>query len=138
MKSRREPQELNTSSLPDIVFMILFFFMAIGQFPSPQAQVENDILVQTTGVELEDTNKYIHVRVGPDGVQLGYELTTIENLTEGIREYRKEFPSRSIVVLHIDNDIEIGLLKNEIEPAILAAGVKQVRYEVLEKEKTNS
>ena len=129
---RRETQELNTSSLPDIVFMILFFFMAIGQFPSPQAKVENDILVQETGVELEDTNKYIHVRIGPEGIQLGYEIVLLESLSEGIKDYRGEYPSRSIVVLHIDNDVEIGYIKNEVEPAILASGVKQVRYETVQ------
>ena len=134
-RGKRVQPELNTSSLPDIVFMILFFFMAIGQFPSPQAQVENDIIIRETGTELEDTNKYIHVRVGPDGVQLNYDVTAIEDLSQGIRDYKKEFPKRSIVVLHIDDDVEIGFLKNEVEPAILAAGVKQIRYET-DKEKS--
>ena len=134
-RGKRVQPELNTSSLPDIVFMILFFFMAIGQFPSPQAQVENDIIVRETGIELEDTNKYIHVRLGPDGVQLNYDLTTVEKLAEGIREFRKEYPQKNIVVLHIDDDVEIGFLKNEVEPAILAAGIKQIRYET-DKEKS--
>ena len=71
MRSRRETPKLNTSSLPDIIFMILFFFMAVGLFPPPQAKVENDILVYETGIELDETNKYIHVIVGPDGLQLG-------------------------------------------------------------------
>lgn len=137
MKSRRTTPKLNTSSLPDIVFMILFFFMAIGMFPSPQPLVENDILVYESGTELEDTNKYIHVRVGPDGLQLNYELTTIESLTEDLKEFKKDNPKRTIVVLHVDNDVEIGLLKNEIEPAILSAGIKQVRYEVLQEKVQN-
>lgn len=134
MKSRRTSQKLNTSSLPDIVFMILFFFMAIGMFPSPQAKVENDILVYETGVELEETNRYIHVRVGPDGVQLGYDLSSLDTLAEDLREFRKENPKKNIVVLHVDNDVEIGVLKLEVEPAILAAGIKNVRYEVLDEE----
>ena len=134
-RGRRQQQELNTSSLPDIVFMILFFFMAIGQFPSPQAQVENDIIVRETGVELEDTNKYIHVRIGPDGVQLNYDVIMLEDLAQGIRDYREEFPTRSIVVFHIDDDVEIGYLKKEVEPAVLAAGIKQIRYET-DKEKS--
>lgn len=132
--SRRQQVELNTSSLPDIVFMILFFFMAVGMFPSPQPIVENDILVRETGVELEDTNKYIHVRVGPDGVQLGYELSSIETLTDDLIEYKKENPRRTIVVLHIDDDVAIGVIKVEIEPAILEAGIKNVRYETTEEE----
>lgn len=128
-KSKRPQPELNTSSLPDIVFMILFFFMAVGMFPSPQAKVENDILIYESGLELDETSAYIHVRIGPDGIQLGYDLTSIETLKEDLIAFKKEFPRRSIVVLHIDNDVEIGLLKNEVEPAILDAGIKNIRYE---------
>ena len=138
MRSKREQPELNTSSLPDIVFMILFFFMAIGMFPSPQPKVENDIFVATSGVELEDTNKYIHVRVGPDGVQLGYEIIPLEELSKGIKDFRKKWPKRNIVVLHVDDDVAIGYIKNEVEPAILAAGVKQVRYETIQPEEVSS
>lgn len=129
MRSKRPQPELNTSSLPDIVFMILFFFMAVGMFPSPQAKVENDILIYESGLELDETSAYIHVRIGPDGIQLGYDLTSIETLKEDLIAFKKEFPRRSIVVLHIDNDVEIGLLKNEVEPAILDAGIKNIRYE---------
>ena len=134
MKSKREQQELNTSSLPDIVFMILFFFMAIGMFPSPQPKVENDIINRETGVELDQQARYIHVRVGPDGIQLGYDLTSIETLSEDLREFRKENPKKNIIVLHIDDDVEVGFIKNEVEPAILAAGIKTIYYENLQEE----
>ena len=132
MKSRRAQQKINTSSLPDIVFMILFFFMAIGLFPPPQAKFENDILVKE-GIELEDTNRYIHIKVGPEGeLQYGYDVVDIDDLTELIKD--REDTKRNIVVLSIDNDAPIGYLKNYVEPAILKAGINQVRYEVLEKE----
>ena len=132
MKSRRTQQKINTSSLPDIVFMILFFFMAIGLFPPPQAKFENDILVKE-GIELEDTNRYIHIKVGPEGeLQYGYDVVDIDDLTKIIKD--REDTKRNIVVLSIDDDAPIGYLKNYVEPAILKAGINQVRYEVLEKE----
>ena len=65
---------------------------------------------------------------------LGYELTTLETLTDDLKEFMEENPGRNIVVLHIDNDVQIGLIKVDIEPAILEAGIKNVRYEVLEEE----
>ena len=132
MKSRRTQQKINTSSLPDIVFMILFFFMAIGLFPPPQAKFENDILVKE-GIELEDTNRYIHIKVGPEGeLQYGYDVVDIDDLTDMLKD--REDTKRNIVVLSIDDDAPIGYLKNYVEPAILKAGINQVRYEVLEKE----
>ena len=134
-RKRREVQELNTSSLPDIIFMILFFFMAVGQFPSPQAQVENDLLEYSTGEELDETNRYIHVRIGPDGMQLGYELTSMATFKDDLKEFMTENPKRDIAVLHIDDDVAIGLIKVEVEPAILEMGIKNIRYEILEDEK---
>ena len=132
MKSRRTQQKINTSSLPDIVFMILFFFMAIGLFPPPQAKFENDILVKE-GIELEDTSRYIHIKVGPEGeLQYGYEVVDVDDLTDMLKD--REDTKRNIVVLSIDDDAPIGYLKNYVEPAILKAGINQVRYEVLEKE----
>jgi len=136
MKSRRTQQAINTSSLPDIVFMILFFFMAIGLFPPPQAKFENDLIVRKA-IELEDTSKYIQIKVGSEGeLQLGYEVISIDNLTELIKD--REDKKRNIVVLSIDDDAPIGYIKNYVEPAIQKAGISQVRYEVLEEEEVSS
>ena len=127
-KNRRGQQELNTSSLPDIVFMILFFFMAIGMFPPPQPLIENDIISSSQGVELEDTSNYIHVRVSKSQIQLGYEIIKLEDLTELLTK----IDDKDVVVLHIDNDTPIGLVKSEILPAILDSGKSLVSYEVEE------
>ena len=130
MRSKRTQQTINTSSLPDIVFMILFFFMAIGLFPPPQAKFDNDLITKE-GIELEETDRYIHIKVGPEGeLQLGYDVIDIDDLT-GLIKNREE-KKRNVVVLSIDNDAPIGYLKNYVEPAILKAGINQVRYEVLE------
>ena len=126
--NRRESQTLNTSSLPDIVFMILFFFMAIGMFPPPQAKIENDIIVSTAGSELEDTSNYIHLRISGDQIQLGYEIIDFEQLTEELTLIK----DRDVVILYIDDDTPIGFIKNHIEKAILEAGKRKISHQVLE------
>lgn len=126
MKSRkkREKQELNTSSLPDIVFMILFFFMAIGMFPPPAPKIENDIVV-AEAPELEDTGNYIHVRISESELQLDYDIITLEELVIKLKEIDKD-----VVILHIDNDTPIGYVK-ALEEEVLKAGKKRVAYEVI-------
>lgn len=128
MKSRRrnrETPEMNTSSLPDIVFMILFFFMAIGMFPPPAPQIENDIVVYE-GVELEDTGNYISLRVSKDEIQLGYDVIKFEELTDKIKEFDED-----IVIIHIDDDTPIGFVKSHVEKAVLASGKSKIAYEVI-------
>ena len=128
-KSRRGSTALNTSSLPDIVFMILFFFMAIGMFPPPQAKIENDIIT-APGVELEDTSNYIHLRVSEEEIQLGYEVIPFENLTEELTKIK----DKHVVILHVDDDTPIGFIKNHVEKAILEAGKTKISHEVLEED----
>ncbi len=127
--SRRESQTLNTSSLPDIVFMILFFFMAVGMFPPPQPLIENDIVV-AEGIELDDTSNYIHLRVSKSEIQLGYDIIQFEDLTELLIKIE----DKNVVILHIDNDTPIGYIKNHIEKAIFEAGKTRIAYEVIQEE----
>ena len=126
--NRRGSQKLNTSSLPDIVFMILFFFMAIGKFPPPQAKIENDIIVSDAGEELKDTSNYIHLRISGDQIQLGYEVIEFEQLTAELIKIK----DKDVVILHIDDDTPIGYIKNHIEKAILEAGKRKISHQVLE------
>ena len=128
-KKRRVQEELNTSSLPDIVFMILFFFMAIGMFPPPQAKIENDIIT-APGVELDDQRNYIHLRVSGDQIQLGYDIIEFDDLTKELSKIK----DRNVVILHIDDDTSIGFVKNYIEKAILEAGKTKVSHQVLEED----
>ncbi len=128
-QSRRESQTLNTSSLPDIVFMILFFFMAVGMFPPPSPLIENDIIT-AEGVELDDTSNYIHLRVSKSELQLGYEIIKLEDLEEELRKIK----DKHVVIIHIDNDTPIGYIKNYIEKEVLKAGKTRIAYEVIQEE----
>ena len=57
---KREMPALNTSSLPDIIFMLLFFFMSVTsmkevsykvQFKNPQATVLRRVSSSTTSLQ---------------------------------------------------------------------------------------
>ena len=136
---RRDAGGISTSSLPDIIFTLLFFFVAIGMVPAPLAKIDSEQLVLEGGVDLEDTKKYIHVYIGFQDkelvAQIGYNIIVpIDEITETLKDYRKENPGRNVVLLRIDQETGMGYLRNEIEPAILDAGIKSVAY-VLEDEK---
>ena len=138
-QSRRQGTGINTSSLPDIVFMLLFFFVAIGMVPAPLPDIDYTPVVQEGGTDLEETKHYIQIHLGTqDGelvAQIGYNTVVgLDKITEEIKEIRKEDPSKFIVVLRIDGEFGMGYLRNEVEPAILDAGIKSVAY-VLEDEK---
>ena len=121
------------------MFAILFFFIAIGMVKPPTPKVDLTPVVLEGGVDLDDTSKYIHVQIGlKDGelvAQVGYDVfVPFSELTETLKDIKKEEPKRNIVLLYIDEDTGMGYLKNEIEPAILESGITKVNY-VLEDEK---
>ena len=123
--------------------MLLFFFVAIGMVPAPLAKIESEQLVLSGGEELEDTRNYIHVYIGKDGggivAQVGYdEAIPLEQLTAKLEDVRKEEPQRNIVVLRIDVDTPIGLVRNMIEPAILKANVKRIIFFLEDEEEVQS
>lgn len=135
-KRRRQSQKLNTSSLPDIVFMILFFFMVVGKVPAPQDRIESLPSTYSSGKELKETGEYIHVRVGFQGsdivAQVGYDIIALDDLTETI----KDAETGSIVVLHIGGKVPSGVINNIVRPAILDAGISNIETQI-EDEKEN-
>lgn len=121
------------------MFAILFFFIAIGLVKPPTPKIHLEPVVLEGGVDLKDTSRYIHVQIGLlNGelvAQVGYDtIIPLGDLTDTLEDIRKEEPIRNIVLLYIDEETGIGYIKNEIEPAILDAGITQVNY-VLEEEK---
>ena len=113
--------------------MLLFFFVAIGMVPAPQSQIEETQVIMEGGEELEETKRYAHVYIGiKDGevvAQVGYDIIVpVDQLTEALKEYRKDYPYKDIVVLRIDKDTSMGVVRNIIEPNILEAGVQKVIY----------
>lgn len=125
------------------MFAILFFFVAIGMVKPPTAKIDSTQVVLEGGTELDETSKYIQVYIGlqDDEVvaQVGFNtIVSLSDLTQALKDIREDEPMRSIVVLRIDKDTGMGYIKNEIEPAILDAGIKQVRYVLEDEEEVQS
>ena len=139
--SRRQKKgaAISTASLPDIIFMILFFFMVVAVIPAPRSTIDAEVLVLEGGEELEDTKHYIHIYLGSYNGQLvaqvGYDnIVPLDGLEEAIKEVRKDDPQRNIVVLRIDEGTGMGYIRNEVEPAILKTGIKRVKYQLEDEE----
>ena len=134
-KKHREGAKLGTSSLPDIIFTLLFFFILIGMVPAPLADIKAEVPVLMGGEDLEETKRYIHVYIGIENAeivaQIGYDIVVpIAELTTALEEYQEEFPKKDIVVLRIDSETGMGYIRNEIEPAIIKSGIKIVKYQL--------
>lgn len=64
-KESREMPEMNTSSLPDLIFTILFFFMIVTTMREVTLQVKLTVPQGTELVKLEKKSAVSYIYVGP-------------------------------------------------------------------------
>ncbi|MCW8981969.1 MULTISPECIES: biopolymer transporter ExbD [Altibacter] len=126
-KKSSEVPAVNTASLPDIVFMLLFFFMVVTVLR------DNNLLVQNTLPKADQVEKlkkdrsiYIYAgkpsqryqdKYGTEGkIQIGDKYTDVGNikfaLTELRAKLRPELQDKVMVALKVDEDTNTGLVSD--------------------------
>ena len=135
-KSARTKQEIPTASLPDIIFMLLIFFMVTTVLR------ETEVLVQTRLPRAEALSKidqkrlvsYIYIGPLTRGVNKGQTAVQIDDALiddmASVRQvmYRKltEQP-KLIVSLRVDETAEMGTV-TDVQQELREAGTLRINY----------
>lgn len=136
--SKKQPA-INTSSLPDIIFMLLFFFMVATTMRERTPEVTTEFPVSSPSstdlIKDKNTLKYIYVGFMGEGeeakVQLNDKLFDSEMqvsffVQDEISKVDEEKKNSIRVALKVDEKVEIGLV-TKIEDQIRLAN----RYKIL-------
>lgn len=120
-------QEIPTASMPDIVFMLLLFFMVTTTLR------EVDVLVQFKLPEAEAIEKIENKRlisyiwVGDNGrIQINDSIVTLEEVQDIMYAKRQELPN-IIVSLRIDRGTDMGLV-TDIQQELRKAYCLRINY----------
>ena len=136
-KQAGSKQEIPTSAMPDVVFMLLFFFMVTTVLREVTLKVKLD-LTQATNIEkIEEKRLVSYIYMGPERLpqnQLGEDKVQIDDaIIEDIGAIRNimydkllEEP-RLIVSLRVDQNSEFGLL-TDVQKELQQAGTFRVNY----------
>ncbi len=127
---------MSTSSLPDIVFMLLFFFMACTTMREVTIMVDNTLPEARETVKLEKKSLVSNIYVGKPGrqhqmvwgsepiLQLNDKFARVSDLSSFVateRESRKEEERNSIINnLKVDKNVTMGVvtdIKQELRKA---------------------
>lgn len=126
-KRASSKQDIPTASLPDIVFMLLLFFMVSTTLR------EVDVLVQFRLPEAEAIEKIENKRlisyiwVGKDErIQLNDNIVKMEEITPIMYEKRVELPN-VIVSLRVDRNSSMGIV-TDIQQALRKADARRINY----------
>lgn len=146
---RREVPTLNTSSLPDLIFTLLFFFMLVTNLREARPRVDYRVPEAARAERLEKKSLVTTICVGRvaegdapgavDGfcIQLNDELATVDDIPAFIASERArlvpEDRGRMVVNLKVDGDSPMGLVA-DIKEALRRAGALNVSYSAREPE----
>lgn len=126
-KKSSEVPAVNTASLPDIVFMLLFFFMVVTVLREDNLLVQNTLPKADQVEKLQkDRGVYIYAgkpsaryqdKYGTEGkIQIGDKYTDVTNikfaLTELRAKLRPELQDKVMVALKVDEKTNTGLVSD--------------------------
>ena len=124
-KKGGELPAVNTASLPDIVFMLLFFFMVVTVLRQDNLLVKNELPKADQVEKLKkDRSVYIYAgspssryesKYGKEGkIQIGDKYTEVSSLKfaleESRRKLRPELQDKVMVALKVDKETNTGLV----------------------------
>lgn len=150
-RMRRSVPTLNTSSLPDLIFTVLFFFMVVTHMRKATVKVEYRV---PQGTELTRLTKksavsYIYIGRAPhsapaaaaayDGycLQLNDKLATPDDIADYIAAERQRMSAedriRQTVSLKADRGARMRLI-TDVKQALRKANVRKISYSAEQKQ----
>ncbi|MDR8390556.1 biopolymer transporter ExbD [Aliifodinibius sp. S!AR15-10] len=136
-KSANTKQEIPTSAMPDIVFMLLIFFMVTTVLREVTLQVQVDFTQAENIEKIEQKRLVSYIYIGPEklsGNSLGETKVQIDDtLIDDLGSIRnmmydklQEQP-KLIVSLRVDEDSEFGIV-TDVEQELRKAGTLRINY----------
>ncbi len=139
----RKLKPISTASLPDIVFIVLFFFMAITTMRETDVMVTVRLPEATEGKVLEKKQLASFIFIGePLGnlqalygsepkIQLNDSFKEIADIQDFIAQEREQLneadKTKMLVVLKIDKDAKMGVV-TDVKQALRRASALKIMY----------
>jgi len=134
---------ISTASLPDIVFMLLFFFMAVTTMREVDVMVTVRIPEATEGKVLEKKSLASYIYIGEPyenlqamygtepKIQLNDSFKEIADIQDFIAQEREQLTeadkTKMLVVLKIDKDTRMGVV-TDVKQALRRASALKIMY----------
>lgn len=127
-KKRAETeQKIPTSSMPDIIFMLLLFFMVATTLKEYDVLVNYQLPEAETIEKIENKRLVSYIWIGKEGkIQLDDNIVTLEEIKEIMYNKRVALPN-VIVSLRVDKDSDMGILL-DIQQELRKADARRINY----------
>ncbi len=152
-KKSGELPPVSTASLPDIVFMLLFFFMVATVMREDELMIQNRLPQANQVEKLEDKSKLVSIYIGQPSstyqktfgtsevVQLGDKISSVKDVRTFIDTKRNAMPENiqdeMVVSLKVDSDSKVGIL-TDVKQELRDAMALKVNYTVAKGDPMNN
>jgi len=141
VKKAKGDVAINTSSLPDIIFMLLFFFMVTTTMREVTFKVKMKLPEATELQKLEKKSLVSYIYVGPPvnermfgtntRIQLNDQFATVDDIAEFVQIERQDRPEsdRKLITtsLKVDSDTRMGIV-TDIKQELRKSGAFKINY----------
>ena len=146
-REQREMPEMNTSSLPDLIFTILFFFMIVTSMREVTLKVKTDIPAGTELEKMEKKSCISHIYIGPPTDQLRAQFGSStrmqindrfaepKELIDFVKQERATMydESEQVMSLKIDKSSKMGIV-TEVKEQLRKAYALKISYTAVKRQ----
>ena len=136
----RGSQGISTASLPDIIFILLFFFMVVTVMRETERKVEVRMPAASETTKLEKKSLVDYIYVGPPKnkkygtaprIQLDDSFATLKDIGPWIKKNRQKRPEavRPLITtsLKVDKETKMGIV-SDIKQQLRQARALKINY----------
>ncbi len=138
---KKESPAINTSSLPDIIFMLLFFFMVTTTMRETSPKVKTKVPEATEIQKLEKKSLVSYILIGPpinkrlygnnSRIQLDDQFAGVKDIGEFVareRQARNEADRNKITTsLKVDQDTKMGIV-TDVKQELRKSSALKINY----------
>ncbi|KAB2840885.1 MAG: biopolymer transporter ExbD [Melioribacteraceae bacterium] len=126
-------QEIPTASMPDIVFMLLLFFMVTTTLREVDVMVQFKLPEAEAIEKIENKRLVSYIWVGNDErIQLNDSIIELNDVQELMYKKRVELPN-VIVSLRVDKNSNMGIV-TDIQQELRKADARRINYSTMLKQ----
>jgi biopolymer transport protein ExbD len=135
-KSANTKQEIPTASLPDIIFMLLIFFMVSTVLRETEVMVQTRLPRAEALTKIEQKRLVSYIYIGPiqrgpnqgqTAVQIDDALIDNQNTISQVMYSKLQQQPRLIVSLRVDESSEMGIV-TDVQQELRDAGTLRINY----------
>ncbi len=142
-KKGKSMPAISTASLPDIIFMLLFFFMVVTVMRESELKVKVQVPQATELTKLEQKSLVNYIYIGrptkkfqeiygtAPQLQLGDKISKINDLPLFLEQHKTTLPevmrSRITSSIRVDGDVTMGIVQ-DVKTELRKQGQLRVNY----------